>query len=311
MSIRVVRPGLLTSVQDLGRQGYTHLGISPGGAADSVSFRLANMLVGNDTNAAALEMTLIGGDFVFDTPAVVAITGADASFQCGRKIPMWERMELPAGAEISCGPLANGVRSYLAVHGGIRVKTELGSSSTDFSGRFGGYEGRALRVGDVLRLDTKQRGSDVGPIRRETLPLLRGTGPIRITRGLQWDWFSEGVRSNFLSSGFKVTQQANRSGLRLSGPDVRAIRSGELLTEGVPLGAIQVPQNGRPIILFVDQQTTGGYPKIANLIAADLHRVGQLRPGDDVQFELIEPSEAVRLLRRQEELLQEAIASEG
>src|SRR4051812_8756319 len=145
MTIRVPRAGMLTSVQDSGRYGYAHLGISPGGAADAVSFRLANMLVGNDENAPALEMTLIGGHFVFEKPVIAALTGADISFQCGKKMPMWEAIELPAGAEINCGPFSNGVRSYLAISGGIAVAEELGSASTNFSGSFGGFKGRALK----------------------------------------------------------------------------------------------------------------------------------------------------------------------
>ena len=307
MSIRVVRAGMLTSVQDLGRYGYSHLGISPCGAADSVSFRLANLLVGNDENAPALEMTLIGGDFAFDEPATVAISGADVSFQCGRKIPMWEFVELQAGAEISCGPLANGVRSYMAVRGGIAVKSELGSASTDLAGKFGGYRGRALKDGDLLEI-ANMRSPETKRFRKEALPQVRGYGAIHVTKGLQWEWFANDRHTAFLNESFAVTQQTNRSGLRLAGPDIRARHSGELLTEGVPSGAIQIPQNGQPIILFVDQQTTGGYPKIANVIASDLHRVGQLRPGDEVRFELVDGDTAVQLLRRRESLIEQAIS---
>lgn len=307
MSMRVVRSGMLTLVQDLGRYGYAHLGISAGGAADAVSFRLANMLVGNGSNAPALEMTLIGGQFVFEQSAVVAMTGADVSFQCGRKMPMWEAIELHAGAEISCGPLDNGVRSYLAVRGGFKVHNELGSASTDFGGKFGGFRGRALKTGDALEIGNAWVG-ETKHVRREALQWLRGEGPIRVTRGLQWDWFSQETHARFLSASFALTQHVNRAGLRLSGADVRASRGGELLTEGVPLGAIQVPQNGQPIILFADQQTTGGYPKIANVIAADLHRIGQLRPGNNVRFQLVEMDAAAGLFRRQESLIQQAIA---
>jgi antagonist of KipI len=309
MTIRVLRAGMLTCVQDLGRYGYAHLGISPAGAADAVSFRLANMLVGNAEDAPALEMTVIGGHFIFEKPAVVAITGADVSFQCSSKLPMWEAVEIAAGAEINCGPLANGVRSYLAVRGGVAVPAILGSSSTQLSGAFGGFKGRALKNGDLLETGASGAGSRVRLIKREAVLEINQTGPIRVTKGPQCDWFSDETHQTFLSTTFKVTQQSNRAGLRLAGADIRAQRTDELLTEGVSLGAVQVPSNGQPIILFVDQQATGGYPKIANVIAADLHRVGQMRPADDVQFELVEVGTALELLREQERLIRKAIES--
>jgi antagonist of KipI len=307
MSIRVLRAGMLTSVQDLGRFGYTHLGISPGGAADAVSFRLANMLVGNDENAPALEMTLIGGHFLFDSPVVAALTGADVSFQCGKKMPMWQTVELPAGAEINCGQMSNGVRSYLAIRGGISVAEELRSASTNFSGHFGGFSGRALKDGDLLTTGVTSARRVSQRLRRQPIDSLYAEGPLRITKGLQWDWFLEETHAMFLQGAFHVTQQSNRAGLRLSGPKLSARHSGELLTEGIPLGSIQVPPNGQPIVLFVDQQTTGGYPKIANVIAADLHRVGQLRPDEDVRFELVEMVTAVELLHKRELFIREAI----
>jgi antagonist of KipI len=288
-------------------------------------------------------MTLIAGSFVFEQSAVVAVTGADVSFQCGRKLPMWEAVEVGAGAEISGGPMANGARSYLAVRGGIRVKPELGSASTDLGGKFGGLSGRALRDGDVISVNSgqwsvassqgegqkasgqwsvasAQRGEGGRKIRKEVVEELRGSGAIRVTKGLQWEWFEETSRRDFFERGYEVTQQSNRAGLRLMGAEERATSqpsagplngapgSGELLSEGVPLGAIQVPANGQPIILFVDQQTTGGYPKIANVIAADLHRVGQMRPGDKVWFELVTVERALELLRATEKMLDEAFA---
>jgi biotin-dependent carboxylase-like uncharacterized protein len=221
---------------------------------------------------------------------------------------MWQAVELPAGAEISCGPLTNGVRSYLAVCGGIAVREELASASTNLGGGFGGYKGRSLKDGDILPTNVSNSESGSRFIQRETVAVLSGGGPIRVTKGLQWDWFADDAREIFLRNKFRITQQSNRAGLRLAGPDIRAQRSSELLTEGLPLGAIQVPPNAQPIILFVDQQTTGGYPKIANVIAADLHRLGQMRPGDDVQFELVEVSSALELLRNRERLIQKAIA---
>lgn len=307
MSIRVLRAGMLTSVQDLGRFGYAHLGISSGGAADPVSFRLANLLVGNDENAPALEMTLIGGSFRFEKPVIAALTGADVSFQCSKKMAMWKAVGLPAGSEINCGPISKGVRAYLAVRGGIAVLPELGSASTNFSGNFGGLKGRPLRDGDSIRVGDNAGTFEAKSLRKESFGLFYHDHPIRITSALQWDWFPESTRTLFLQSTFEVTQQSNRAGLRLSGPNLSATHSRELLTEGISLGAIQVPANVQPIILFVDQQTTGGYPKIANVIAADIHRVGQLRPGDDIRFELVSVNEAIELLRQRERVISEAL----
>jgi biotin-dependent carboxylase-like uncharacterized protein len=303
----VVRAGMQSSVQDLGRFGYAHLGISAGGVADAVSFRLANILVGNDENTPALEMTLIGGDFVIDKPALVAITGADVSFQCSRKMPMWQAVELPAGADISCGPLTNGVRSYLAIRGGISVAKELGSASTNFSGSFGGHKGRALKNGDIVELGVADGELPRKQLRKQKIDFLYQDAPIRVTRGLQWDWFAEETRNQFLQEVFRVTQQSNRAGIRLAGSFLEAQRTGQLLTEGVPLGAIQVPGDGQPIVLFVDQQTTGGYPKIANVITADLHRLAQKKPGDDFRFQLVDIDSALELLSRREQMISEAI----
>jgi antagonist of KipI len=305
MMIRVVKPGFFTTVQDRGRLGYAHLGISPAGAADALSLRIANLLLGNEENAPALEMTLTGATLEFEADAVVALSGAN--FDC-RVATKWvsghTAVHLSAGETLHCGSTTDGARSYLAVQGGFDVPLVMGSASTDVRGRFGGFEGRRLQKDDVLRV-RKGGKSQVRRLRAEVLEAVQRTGPLRVTKGAQHDWFSPETYAKLLASPYLVSEQSDRAGLRLQGEAVSPSETSQLLTDGIPLGAIQVPQDGQPIVLFVDQQTTGGYPKIANVIAADLHRIGQLRPRDQVRFAGISIEEAVEALREQERWLKE------
>jgi len=285
--IRVVSPGFLTTVQDLGRPGYAHLGISRSGAADSLSLRVGNLLVGNPGNAGALEITLVGGAFEFSAAAVVALTGSEFTAE----VPWWSAFEVTAGCTLRIGPTRSGARCYLSVRGGIAVPPVLGSASTHLLTGLGGVEGRALRKGDVLPVGDKI----AGPVRRGAFPFAIGRDVVRVTDGPQRAWFAAGIDG----LDYRVAEDSNRMGLRLLGPKLECTR--ELLTEGVSLGAIQVPPEGQPIILFVEHQTTGGYPKIANVISADLPAVGQLRPRDEVRFECVSIDRALELLREQEE----------
>jgi biotin-dependent carboxylase-like uncharacterized protein len=178
----------------------------------------------------------------------------------------------------------------------------MGSASTDSRGRFGGHEGRRLQAGDILPVrHVNQRR--IRPLRTGALEEMRSRGAIRVTRGAQQDWFRDDTFANFLAHSYAVSEQSDRAGLRLKGDTVSARETRQLLTDGIPLGAIQVPQDGQPIILFVDQQTTGGYPKIASVIAADMHRIGQLRPRDKVRFAEVSIREAIDALRAQERWL--------
>jgi antagonist of KipI len=283
--IRVISPGLLTTVQDLGRPGYAHLGISASGAADALSLRAGNLLAGNAEGAAALEMTLAGGTFEFESGAVVALTCGD--FQAN--IPMWTAVEVKAGDRVRCGHARSGARCYLCVNGGIEVPPVLGSASTHLLTGLGGLEGRALKRGDILI----SRPSTSGWGRRSCLPLAPSP-TIRVT--------SPTSAQALCRAAWEVQPDSDRMGLRLRGPTLDG-HTGQMLTEGVPLGAIQVPPDGQPIILFVEHQTTGGYPKIANVISADFHATGQLRPRDPVVFEQISIDAALTLLDAQEDWL--------
>lgn len=303
MTIRVLQPGLFTTVQDRGRYGYAHLGISPAGAADGMSLRIANLLVGNDDNAPGLEMTLLGPTLEFLETTTIAICGADCDCRIGQqRVGANTALEVPAGSVLRCGSTTGGARIYLAAHGGIDVPRVMGSASTDVRGGFGGLEGRRLQAGDVLRLH--KSGARRSPrLATGGLGFWQRSGPLRVTKGPQHDWFSAEAHAQFLAAAYTVSQQSDRAGLRLTGPPVTLRESKQLLTDGIPLGAIQVPQDGQPIILFVDQQTTGGYPKIANVIAADRYRVGQLRPRDTVRFAEVSIGDAIEALRAQEHWL--------
>ncbi len=286
--IRVLAPGFLTTVQDLGRYGYAHLGVSASGAADALSLRLANLLAGNEEGAPALEMTLLGGTFEFESETVVALSGSDF----GANIPLGGAVTLRPGDIVRCGATRGGARCYLAVRGGIDAPLVLGSASTHVMTSLGG---RPLKKGDLLRAGArvcsrpKRLASPPPPPRR----LLRATA------GPQAEWFDP---EPFYAAAWRVTEESNRMGLRLDGPPL-ARHAGHMLTEGVSLGAVQVPPDGRPILLFVEHQTTGGYPKIANVISADMHSVGQLRPRDEIRFECVSLEQALALLREQEEWL--------
>ncbi len=300
--IQVLQPGMFTTVQDLGRYGYGPLGVSPSGAADPISLRIGNLLVGNPEGAAALEMTLLGGKFVFPEGALIALTGSDF----GASIPMYTATVLAPGERLDIGPTRSGARCYLCVHGGIAVEPLLGSASTHILTGLGGWEGRALKKGDVLQVGPSH---EIRPktIVLEALAKLHPRKTLRTTIAPQTAWFSAVSRDLFYKSVWRVTEESNRMGLRLDGPELETPHGGHMISEGVSLGAIQIPAGGRPIILFVEQQTTGGYPKIANVITADLPSVGQLRPRDEIRFELVEPETARQLAREQEEILQSGV----
>ncbi|HWR53023.1 MAG TPA: biotin-dependent carboxyltransferase family protein [Bryobacteraceae bacterium] len=292
----VVTPGLLTTVQDLGRYGYGAIGVSPSGAADPLALRVGNVLVGNPEGAPALEMTLLGGSFDFSQGAVVVLTGADFGAAIdGVPVEGWTAHRVPPGGRLAAGMSRGGARCYLCIAGGLDVARVLGSASTHVRSGLGG---RPLKKGDVFRIgDTRAPApSPAPPLRIEYRKVLRAT------RGPQAEWFS----SDLCAGAYRVTEQADRMGLRLEGPALRALKERSMVTEGVPLGAVQVPPGGQPIILFVEQQTTGGYPKVANVIAADLPSVAQLRPRDEIRFEWVSPEEARRLLLEQEALIRNA-----
>jgi antagonist of KipI len=305
--IEVQSPGLQTTVQDLGREGFGPMGVSPSGAADPLVLRIGNRLVGNAEGAAALEMTLVGGTFLFPERSVVALAGSDFGATLDDvAVDMWTTVEVRSGQTLKTGPTRTGARCYLCVRGGIEVKLFLGSASTHLLSGLGGFDGRALRKGDVLRIGTAggtfrtfRKRSVAGSALKQLLP----RKILRVTAGPQSDWFSEEAYKNFYSATYRLAEESNRMGLRLEGPPITSSSGGEMISEGVSLGAVQITASGLPIILFVEQQTTGGYPKIANVISADLHSLGQLRPRDEIRFEPMDFAAARALLIKQEKVL--------
>jgi antagonist of KipI len=303
-SLVVEKPGLLTTVQDLGRPGYGPLGVSPAGAADSVALRLGNLLVGNEPGAAALEMALVGGRYTFPEGAVVALAGADFGANLdGRSTEMWVPHAIRPGAALELGLTRTGARCYLCIAGGIQVESFLGSASTHLLSGLGGFAGRALRKGDVLQFGAPRQRIRRRRISAKILDTLKPRSFLRVTQGPQADWFSEETTRAFFEGAFRVSENSDRLGLRLAGASLVPESPREMISEGVSLGAVQVTPSGQPIILFVEQQTAGGYPKIANVIGADLYCIGQLRPRDEITFRRVSLDEARSLWIAQQELL--------
>ncbi len=306
-SLHILKPGLLTTVQDLGRPGHQAAGVPVAGPMDRFSHRLANLLVGNDPTAATLEVTLIGPEIELGGDATMAFTGADFDVWCdGQPVVGGESFHARAGQRVKFGRCRRGARAYLAVTGGIMTTPTLGSRATHLVSRMGGLDGRSLQVGDRLPIESSPAK---GPKRKcvgLTLPTA-GRALIRIMPGPQTDWFSSAVQRQLVDVSFRLSPRSNRMGYRLQGPPLLRTREGELISEPVGIGAIQVPNAGEPILLMADRQTAGGYPKIGHVISADLPLAGQLAPGDSMQFEWCTRQEAITaLIGRERHLLRVA-----
>jgi antagonist of KipI len=300
----VEHPGLQTSVQDLGRPGYGPVGVSPSGAADAVSLRLANLLVGNPAAAAALEMTLLGGSYIFPEGAVVALAGADFGATLdGRPLETGVPHVVMPGGKLRLGQTRSGARCYLAIAGGVCVAPVLGSASTHLLSGLGGFQGRALQKGDVLEIGAPTKQLPRRKLTAKAQEALRPRKILRVTDGPQFDWFLDAAQHALWQNAFRVTEEADRMGLRLEGRVLALRAAKEMISEGVSLGAVQVTPSGQAILLFVEQQTAGGYPKIANVIGADLFCIGQLRPRDEIGFARVTFAEARELWIEQQQLL--------
>ena len=297
----VIKQGFQDLVQDLGRDGYTHIGISPTGAADKVSMKIANLFLGNHINDAVLEITLFGGTYLFDMPTTICLSGSHFPAKIrGDEVPFNKPITIQKGDILSIGGSISGARCYLAVQDGFNVADLLGSSSTHVMSKSGGFRGRNLQKKDQLAYNEPEKR--YFPIDRK-FPIDYNRSIIRATPGLQHSLFDKPTQELFFSKEYTVSHQSNRMGIRIHGPKIQKRTSEDMITEGLPLGAVQVTGNGDSIITFVDHQTTGGYPKIANVIAADMHKVGQLRPGDVFTFELITMDKAETLYLAQEGIL--------
>jgi antagonist of KipI len=315
MTLTVVRPGLLSTVQDLGRPGWGALGVPPGGAMDPLALRLGNLLVANAVVLAGIEFTLSGPEVRFESDLWVALTGSRFESRVGERLaPHAEPFFVHRGEVLRLGRTLEGARAYLAVMGGVDVPAVLGSRSTCLAGGFGGLAGRPLRAGDRLPVGAAPLDGRPGRLRREApaaYPPYEEEVVLRAVAGPQEEAFTESGRRGFWSSTYRVSTRSNRMGLRLEGPPIEHARPADLLPEGLAPGAIQVPADGAPILLGVDRPTTGGYTKIATVITADLVRAAQAKPGDRVRFAAVGVEEARSLHKRQEELLGSAVEEAG
>ena len=293
--LSIVRPGMLTTVQDLGRWGYQSRGVPVSGALDWFSHRLANRLLGNADNAATLEVTMMGPHLRFERETAFAVTGADFRLTLDdTTVEMNRRIEARAGALLRFGERFRGARAYFAVSGGIEVPEVLGSRSTHLLTGMGGHQGRALRAGDVLEAGN-QGAAGLLVVRAKTVP-----DPVSRLRVIPVD---EKLAASLTAQKFQVSPRSDRMGYRLEGATTPIESAGELISSAVPTGAIQVPPTGQPILLMNDRATTGGYAIAAVVIAADLPLAAQLAPGDGVEFDACSLETADAELRRREAML--------
>lgn len=284
MSLTILSPGPLTTVQDAGRFGYICSGIGRSGVMDAAAYRAANDLVGNRRGEAVLESTLLGPTLRFDRPCAIALTGADMDARLDdQPVARYACVSVQAGQVLSMKFAASGVRGYLAVRGGIDVPPVLGSRSTNLKCRIGGWQGRCLAAGDVLPI-----GPDDGCRKAASKPLPVPEYPseiaVRAVPGPQAEMFTEAGRAAFFSRTYTVSPDSDRMGIRLSGPTIASVRGTDIVSDGIVFGSIQVSGNGLPIILMADHQTTGGYAKIATVVSGDLPLLAQARPGTAVRF---------------------------
>jgi biotin-dependent carboxylase-like uncharacterized protein len=307
-AFEVLEPGILTTVQDSGRFGFSRFGVPPSGALDPFSFRAANLLASNQGNEACLEITLMGLRVKALDESVIAVTGGDMSPTLnGEPLEMWRAHLIVEGDVIAFHRVRSGCRAYLSLNEGFIVPEVMESRSTYLSGRFGGLEGRPLKKGDILY----RRGSHL-PLARiglrfpeEWIPHFDREVNLRVIPGPQDHHFTEKGFHTLTHSTYRVTPQSDRMGIRLEGPKIerKADVEESIISEGLLSGAIQVPGDGKPIIILTEL-VTGGYTKIATIISTDLTRVAQLKPGDRVQFDPFSIEEAHRLLKEQEEHFQ-------
>lgn len=298
MSVTVLNPGLLTTVQDAGRIGYQQFGVPVSGAVDSRAVAVANILVGNPDDEAVLECTMMGPQLRFDADNCIAITGGDLQpVLDGQPVKNYAAIAVTAGQVLRFkGPKA-GCRAYIAFAGGLDIPVVMGSRSTYMKGKIGGVEGRKLQKGDVISFRAP-KAQLPNMTRRFITPefIPRPVYTLRVIMGPQDDAFTPAGMDTFLNETYTVTPEFDRMGCRLEGAEIAHVSGGDIISDGISFGAIQVPSSGKPIIMLADRQTTGGYTKIANVITVDFRLLAQLKAGDKVRFEKISVQQAQTLL---------------
>jgi antagonist of KipI len=305
--MRVIKSGLLTTVQDLGRWGFQSCGVPVAGPMDAYAHRVANALAGNHAGAATLEITLVGPELEFDDDRLVAVTGANFELTLSdHPMPTQTAVDVSRGSRLKFGRRLSGARAYLAVGGGIAVAPVLGSRATHVTTAMGGVEGRALRAGDQLPIGAAQGPPEGGHYVRNAegglLGLSKGPAHLRVLPGPHSDCFPDAALRVLQAAPYTIDQKSDRMGFRLDG-DAIPHTSADLISDATPMGTVQIPPSGLPILLMADRQTTGGYPQLAIVITADLHIAGQLAPGDTVSFALCSAADAMAALITQERTL--------
>jgi antagonist of KipI len=308
-TLTVVKPGMLTTVQDLGRPGYQGLGVPVSGPMDVYSHRLANQVLGNDPGAAALEITLLGPELLAGGDLTCALAGAEIECTVDGALVLFNRpFAVVSGARVRFGARGKGTRATLAVRGGFDLPATLGSRATHLVSRMGPFGGRSLRAGDVLPVSgaglsavasakADSQGSSRAPV---PLELPEGGASLRVVPAAHRERFTDDAWGLLVRARFTVSPQSNRMGYRLDGPVLGHVGAADILSEAMPIGALQVPASGQPILLMAERQTTGGYATIANVITADLPLAGQLAPGDWIAFTPVTHADAIAALRARE-----------
>lgn len=320
--ITINKPGLLDTIQDLGRYGFQKYGVVTSGAMDSWAHRIANLIVGNQDDECTLEMTLVGPHIKFEEDALIALCGGDLQPKIdGVSVPMWKPIYVKRNAVLKMGGALKGCRTYLAVAGSFKITSKMNSKSTYLKAEIGGFKGRKLQEGDILQFNEKSVLSErifkklkpTNPtvtfqttdwsVTQDLIPKLAFQYEIRVTPGRQFDLFDENSKKKIFTEPFTVSSQSDRMGYRLTGPALALSHPEELISDAVSYGSVQVPPDGNPIILVADRQTTGGYPKISQIATVDQSFIAQSKPGERLSFKKITVEQSQELYVEREKML--------
>ena len=314
MNLRIIKAGMLDTIQDMGRYGWQHLGINPGGAMDKLSAKAANILVGNNMNEALIELHFPASAFFFEQPALIVISGADFSASVnGEEISCWQPVLVSKYSILQFHGVKNGARAYLAIHGGLEIPAWLNSFSTHLKAGAGGYKGRALQKDDEISLRSKINFADiVGKKELEVLPWKienysedNNSEEILILSGNEWEQLTDESKEKFLPQIFTITNQSDRMGYHLKSELLSTLTNEEIVSSAVSFGTVQLLPDGQLIVLMADHQTTGGYPRVAHVISAHHSRLAQMKPGEQIKFRFTDQQTAEELfIKQQQHLLQ-------
>lgn len=300
--IKIINPGFLTTIQDNGRIGYQQFGVPISGAMDLYSLQLANILVDNEKNEACLEMTMIGSQIEFYNDTAIAITGANMNPEINFiKINMYETIYVKKGDVLRMSGAKDGARAYLSISGGFDIPKVLGSKSTYLRGKIGGYKGRKIERDDEIKIKEINQLIQKRSIPKYLIPEYKHSQNIGVIFGPEDESFTkEGIKT-FLNSEYIISNKFDRMGYKLEGPSINHKEKPDIISMGITLGTIQVPGNGKPMIMLSDKQTTGGYTRIANVITTDIPKLGQLKAGDKIRFYEVDLTDAQGLLKEKED----------